>query len=157
MAYRTAKDIAIPAGTEVKPAPESTRRHTPHGSVILGHGSDSVSEWVMDLEEAIHEGLVEQAPESDHTHVARPVKVTAKRIEIVYGRLDLAAQKSYMGLILEDGAFFMPTDEMLARMTPQVGDYVVWQEDGYCYLNPKDVFERKYAPVDETEAGDNSG
>lgn len=37
--------------------------------------------------------------------------------------------------------------EMTARIEPKVGDYHVKQEDGYCYLNPKDVFERKYEPV----------
>jgi len=35
---------------------------------------------------------------------------------------------------------------MLARMMPVPGDYVVLQADGYLYLNPKDVFERKYRP-----------
>ena len=30
---------------------------------------------------------------------------------------------------------------------PVAGDYVVTQEDGYQYLNPKEVFERKYSPV----------
>ena len=39
---------------------------------------------------------------------------------------------------------FIATAEMLSRMTPKAGDYVVRQEDGYQYLNPKDVFERKY-------------
>lgn len=33
---------------------------------------------------------------------------------------------------------------MMARYTPVVGDYWVVQEDGYIYLNPRDVFERKY-------------
>lgn len=36
---------------------------------------------------------------------------------------------------------------MLARYTPVGGDYWVQQEDGYIYLNPKEVFERKYSPV----------
>lgn len=34
--------------------------------------------------------------------------------------------------------------EMTARMIPQVGDYYVKEEVGYCYFNPKAVFERKY-------------
>lgn len=33
---------------------------------------------------------------------------------------------------------------MLARYTPVPGDYFVIQSDGYGYVNPKDVFERKY-------------
>ena len=37
------------------------------------------------------------------------------------------------------------TEKMCARMTPVKGDYWVTQlHDGYHYLNPKDVFERKY-------------
>lgn len=39
------------------------------------------------------------------------------------------------------------TPEMMARMHPAIGDYIVVQQDGYIYLNPKDVFERKYSPV----------
>jgi len=37
---------------------------------------------------------------------------------------------------------------MIARFEPQLGDYWVIQEDGYVYLNPKEVFERKYSPVE---------
>ena len=37
--------------------------------------------------------------------------------------------------------------EMLARIMLQVGDYWVRQSDGYVYLNPKAVFERKYSPT----------
>ena len=40
-----------------------------------------------------------------------------------------------------------PLVEMTARMWPKVGDYLVIQADGYQYLNPKDVFERKYRPA----------
>ncbi len=39
---------------------------------------------------------------------------------------------------------------MLARYTPVAGDYLVIQSDGYRYLNPKDVFERKYRLLDWT-------
>jgi hypothetical protein len=39
------------------------------------------------------------------------------------------------------------TAAMLARMMPVIGDYWVVQEDGYVYLNPKQVFERKYHPL----------
>lgn len=49
----------------------------------------------------------------------------------------------------EDRTFVVSLD-MLARITPQPGDYVVVQQaDGYTYLNPKDVFERKYARQDD--------
>lgn len=33
---------------------------------------------------------------------------------------------------------------MTARYTPKVGDYYVVQADHYIYINPKEVFERKY-------------
>ena len=36
---------------------------------------------------------------------------------------------------------------MLARYHPQIDDYLVIQEDGYTYVNPKSVFERKYNQV----------
>lgn len=56
-----------------------------------------------------------------------------------------------MILHLEDGKLVSPNAGMLARMTPQIGDYWVIQDDGYIYLNPKDVFERKYHPKAEEE------
>ena len=59
-----------------------------------------------------------------------------------------------------DGSVFVDTDEtgqgfpcdkgMLARYHPKEGDYYVVQSDGYAYLNPKDVFERKYSPYELT-------
>jgi hypothetical protein len=45
------------------------------------------------------------------------------------------------------------TPEMCSRMTPVVGDYWVIQSDGYIYLNPKDVFERKYHRIEANAAG----
>lgn len=44
---------------------------------------------------------------------------------------------------------YEPSLEMLARMIPEIGDYLVIQEDGYTYLNPKEVFERKYSKMEE--------
>ena len=35
----------------------------------------------------------------------------------------------------------------VARYVPQPGDYFVTQEDGYTYVNPKAVFERKYSQL----------
>ncbi|HKM79570.1 MAG TPA: hypothetical protein VJY15_01215 [Candidatus Acidoferrum sp.] len=43
------------------------------------------------------------------------------------------------------------TYEMCSRIRPQPGDYWVTQEDGYEYLNPKDVFERKYHLVEDAK------
>lgn len=39
--------------------------------------------------------------------------------------------------------------KITARYCPVVGDYWVIQSDGYGYLNPKEVFERKYSPLAE--------
>jgi len=75
--------------------------------------------------------------------IANPVRVTAARIinvadkNIDTGRTDLT---------LEDGSVFEADDGMTARYTPVPGDFLVVQEDGYTYLNPREVFERKYRP-----------
>lgn len=50
-------------------------------------------------------------------------------------------------LTLADGAVRFASPEMTSRMTPVKGDYWVTQDDGYHYLNPKDVFERKYSAL----------
>ena len=58
MSYVTAKDIVIPAGTPVVPAPDVTRRAVPFASVLIGVTDDSTAEWCMPLDEAIEAGLV---------------------------------------------------------------------------------------------------
>jgi hypothetical protein len=78
-------------------------------------------------------------------YIANPVTVEAWRI------VEVIRRKPQPELVLENGSVFEPDDGMLARMTPEVGDYVVEQEDGYVYLNPKDVFERKYRSLDAEE------
>lgn len=86
-------------------------------------------------------------------YIANPVEVDAFKIEDVIAvsilsgkeRGDLRlCRSSGVVLRLEDGRLVDATPEMTARMTPRVGDYWVIQADGYVYLNPKDVFERKY-------------
>lgn len=52
-----------------------------------------------------------------------------------------------MPCILQNGEDVLATKEMISRFIPDAGDYWVIQEDGYTYLNPKEVFERKYSPV----------
>src|SRR5258708_4388023 len=54
--------------------------------------------------------------------------------------------------ICEDGNRRHATADMCARMAPQEGDYWVIQADGYEYLNPKAVFERKYSPKESQNA-----
>jgi hypothetical protein len=73
-------------------------------------------------------------------YVANPVVVKAAKITDVYTLSDGAAHVFLDG---ESGQFYASAP-MCARMSPKIGDYWVIQEDGYAYLNPKDVFERKY-------------
>lgn len=73
---------------------------------------------------------------------ANPVVVDAVRIE----KVDTPDGSGFRLISHEEGSMFA-SPEMLARITPVPGDYVVTQADGYTYLNPKDVFERKYRPI----------
>jgi hypothetical protein len=77
--------------------------------------------------------------------IANPVEVDAFKITAV-------ADHKYndgIQLALDDGSIQVATAEMCSRMKPRIGDYWVVQSDGYVYLNPKEVFERKYSPKKE--------
>lgn len=74
-------------------------------------------------------------------YVANPVIVTAYKISHIVEQVHEGIK-----LFLENGESAFATNEMISRMIPSSGDYWVIQEDGYIYLNPKDVFERKYSP-----------
>lgn len=76
------------------------------------------------------------------THQANPVLVKASKIVGI--GINTTAP---INAALEDGTNIILTEEMIARFLPDVGDYVVTQEDGYVYVNPKAVFERKYSPL----------
>ena len=71
------------------------------------------------------------------THEANPVRVNARVV---------VNQRSFNppSFTLDDGTVYVADAGMLARYVPASGDYLVTQEDGYEYFNPKDVFERKY-------------
>ena len=75
-------------------------------------------------------------------YVANPVEVEALKIFDVFPNHD-----GSFFLTFDNGGTNNATKEMCSRMSPAVGDYWVIQSDGYVYLNPKDVFERKYRPV----------
>jgi hypothetical protein len=77
------------------------------------------------------------------THVANPVHVNASPICNI-GEPNGAGQ---VLVVTEDGSHHVLTPEMLSRIAPQHDDYVVIQSDGYIYVNPKAVFERKYSPI----------
>jgi hypothetical protein len=74
---------------------------------------------------------------------ANPVEVDAFTIEKV-GDVDENGKRM---LDCSEGRRFFATPEMMSRMTPAPGDYIVIQSDDYVYLNPKQVFERKYRPI----------
>lgn len=80
-------------------------------------------------------------------YVAKPVEVEAYVIDLVapLDSLDGSAGERF-DLNLEGAGHVMADEGMTSRMVPKVGDYWVIQSDGYCYLNPKEVFERKYHP-----------
>ena len=86
------------------------------------------------------------------THIANPVRVNAARIlewtELPSGNLMLR---------LSDGRNYTADTSMTVRHCPVVGDYLVTQEDGYEYLNPKDAFERKYSEVSTSAQLSTSG
>lgn len=86
---------------------------------------------------------------------ANPVIVHAEKIVAVgevlpNGSLEVTLDVPEPALS-KDLTKFMCDPGMIARMLPRPGDYLVKQEDGYIYLNPKEVFERKYSP-DELNA-----
>lgn len=75
---------------------------------------------------------------------ANPVIVEAHKI-VSRGQ----RQSDGIPLALDNGENVVASMEMVVRYDPQPEDYWVIQEDGYIYLNPKEVFERKYSPVTE--------
>jgi hypothetical protein len=81
---------------------------------------------------------------------ANPVEVTFYTILEVgppYETIDGLARELVIGDGQSDNQRVVATAAMMAREGPEVGGYWVIQEDGYTYLNPKHVFERKYTPV----------
>ena len=82
-------------------------------------------------------------------YIANPVEVDAfKIVEVLHGS-DMDQMSTTM-LRLEDGRVVSVESELMARFLPNVEDYYVVQSDGYVYLNPKDVFERKYHRKEES-------
>lgn len=73
-------------------------------------------------------------------YIAKPVEVEAHEIVDVGGMLPDGSRH----VALSNGDNATATVEMMSRYVPVPGDYWVIQSDGYTYLNPKEVFERKY-------------
>lgn len=80
------------------------------------------------------------------THRAKPIEVYAYEIVSV---ADEKNEDGSLNLALSNGVNVKAEPEMLARILPKIGDYWVIQRDGYVYLNPKEVFERKYERITE--------
>ena len=76
---------------------------------------------------------------------ANPVIVEAFKIVGVAEKVNADGS---LNICLDNGENEIATSGMVSRMIPVAGDYWVIQEDGYSYLNPKAVFERKYHPVE---------
>ncbi len=76
-------------------------------------------------------------------YIAEPVEVEAFKISHVGDRDETGGSM----ITLENGDTVYATIGMVARMWPSIGDYWVVQSDGYVYVNPKAVFERKYHPA----------
>jgi len=78
----------------------------------------------------------------------KPVRCHAAEITAVSER---SGEAEYL-VTFADGSDKIATAAMTSRMIPHVGDFWVIAEQGdgvYEYLNPKAVFEAKYAPVTE--------
>lgn len=76
-------------------------------------------------------------------YYAQPVIVDAD----VIISIGMTKDDGSLELNLREGGEVVATPGMVARYIPKEGDYYVTQEDGYIYINPKSVFERKYAPI----------
>jgi hypothetical protein len=74
---------------------------------------------------------------------ANPVIVDAHRIVSVSHHWD---EHGGIHLTLENSETVRADKGMLARFVPVTGDYYVIHADGYAYLNPREVFLRKYSP-----------
>jgi hypothetical protein len=88
-------------------------------------------------------------------YIANPVLVEAEEIVSASTLLEDGS----VHLALKNGENFTADKGMTARLVPKEGDYLVTQADGYRYLNPKEVFERKYSydpPCGEALPANNS-
>ena len=89
------------------------------------------------------------------TFVAKPVVVSAEVIDSIVD-LKLShkagyASDDYVIIMLINGEKVVLNQGQIARYVPIAGDYFIRQADGYEYVNPKDVFERKYELLNNVE------
>lgn len=85
--------------------------------------------------------------------IANPVEVEAftilqvEEMEQETGSAEAPTLRLLIGDGVSENQHVVADPGMTARMKPTVGDYWVVQSDGYSYLNPKEVFERKYHAI----------
>ncbi len=79
-------------------------------------------------------------------YVANPVMVDAKVIVQIGNDID-----GRLVLYTNEDTIINIDEAVYARYFPKPGDYWVKQEDGYGYINPKSVFERKYSLLKNQE------
>lgn len=84
-------------------------------------------------------------------YVANPVVVDAFEITEV----GVPDSHGMIRLECSDGQARIGNADMTARMKPVAGDFWVIQEDGYHYLNPREVFLRKYRLLNTFDPVDN--
>lgn len=58
--YALMFDIVIPAGTRIYEGPINIQYKVPVGEAIIGHGPDTTSHWLIDLEEAQDLGIIKE-------------------------------------------------------------------------------------------------
>lgn len=73
----------------------------------------------------------------------KPVEVEG----FVITKVRCICQNAEYEITLENGEMKFVGQKMTARMIPVKGDYFVIQGDGYEYLNPKVVFEKKFEEI----------
>lgn len=80
-------------------------------------------------------------------YAVRPLTVDAFQITHVSDTYE----EGLVDITLDNGEVVTCRPELMSRMKPAVGDYYICTDDGYFYLNPKVVFERKYRLVEGDE------
>lgn len=58
MKYKTIREIVIPIGTEIAPAPIRSERRGPHGEILIEFSKNATGNLCFDISEAISAGLI---------------------------------------------------------------------------------------------------
>lgn len=78
-------------------------------------------------------------------YLANPAIVEAFKIVVIHWS---DAFNRDVNVILDSGQTVTVTRESIARINLKVGDYWVVESDGFAYLIPAEVFEKKYSPLE---------